>query len=391
MKLEDVLPDETVPASEQGEFDKVLYRENPQEFKARVKTFLDSLNPQDHRIMQYHLDGVPPSKIAEKQGETEKDPRKIKARIKKLNQKMIDDMGIMPHETKIKQINQKFNDDIDSQIKGELPDGYIYQLGTPSDILLSTATPDLPIELSATHLMKKSKQENHPFNIEDIKNLPEALQTPIAIFEYGDKSKAQNIIVEIEKDGKNFLVGLSLNYNRTGIDVNSIRGLFPKETANWLNWIQEGKALYLNKEKVQKLIAQQRTNLADVSNLDLNSISNIINNFENASDIAEKNQEKFHITRKRKQINPIVQAGKVRDNYQDLLENREYTPETIEQWDKKAVEYILIRRLGGMDLLIFLFFGDLQGEKVENCQLFGDFPLFFADLFCNISKWKKFA
>ena len=102
LKLEDVLPDETVPASEQGEFDKVLYRENPQEFKARVKTFLDSFNPQDCRIMQYHLDGVPPSKIAEKQGVTEKDPRKIKARIKKLNQKMIDDMGIMPHETKIK-------------------------------------------------------------------------------------------------------------------------------------------------------------------------------------------------------------------------------------------------------------------------------------------------
>jgi RNA polymerase sigma factor (sigma-70 family) len=167
LKLEDVLPDETVPASEQGEFDKVSYRENPQEFKARAKTFLASLNPQDRRIMQYHLDGVPPSKIAEKQGVTEKDPRKIKARIKKLNQKMIDDMGIMPHETK--------NGDV-----------------------------------------------------------------------------------------------------------------------------------------------------------------------------------KYHITRKRKQINPIIQDGKVRDNYQDLLENREYTPETIEQWDKKAVDWI--DKLGGilpaMDALV---------------------------------------
>ena len=83
LKLEDVLPDETVPADEQGEFDKVSYRENPQEFKARVKTFLDSLNPQERRIMQYHLDGVPPSKIAEKQGVTEKDPRKIEVKIKK--------------------------------------------------------------------------------------------------------------------------------------------------------------------------------------------------------------------------------------------------------------------------------------------------------------------
>ena len=49
--------------------------------------------------------------------------------------------------------------------------------------------------------------------------------------------------------------------------------------------------MYLNKEKVQNLIAQQRTNLADVSNLDLNSIDNIIQNFENPS-LYEKNPEK---------------------------------------------------------------------------------------------------
>ena len=43
-----------------------------------------------------------------------------------------------------------------------------------------------------------------------------------------------------------------------------------------------------NKEKVQNLIAQQRTNLADVNNLDLNSINNIIQNFENPS-VSSKN------------------------------------------------------------------------------------------------------
>ena len=117
------------------------------------------------------------------------------------------------------------------------------------------------------------------------------LQNPIGVFLYGDKEKAQNIIVEIEKDGKNFLVGLSLNYNRTGIDVNSIRGLFPKDLHEWLLWIQQNKALYLNKEKVQNLIAQQQTNFADVSNLDLNSISNIIQNFKNPSLETEKNQK----------------------------------------------------------------------------------------------------
>ena len=100
--------------------------------------------------------------------------------------------------------------------------------------------------------------------------------------------------------------------------------------------------MYLNREKVQNLITQQQINLADVSYLDLNSINNIIENFKNPSLESEKNQEKFHITRKRKQINPIVQAGKVRDNYQDLLENREYTPETIEQWDNVLTDKFFI-------------------------------------------------
>lgn len=56
-------------------------------------------------------------------------------------------------------------------------------------------------------------------------------------------------------------------------------------------WIKNGEALYLNKEKVQNLITQQRTNLAEVSNLDLNSVNNIIQNFENPS-LSEKNPEK---------------------------------------------------------------------------------------------------
>ena len=54
-------------------------------------------------------------------------------------------------------------------------------------------------------------------------------------------------------------------------------------TMNKIGFIRANKGLYLNKEKVQNLITQQRRNLADVSYLDLNSINNIINNFKNPS------------------------------------------------------------------------------------------------------------
>ena len=96
--------------------------------------------------------------------------------------------------------------------------------------------------------------------------------------------------MEVQKDGKNFIVGLSLNFQHDGLVVNSIRGLYPKDLHEWLTWIQDGKTLYLNKEKVQNLIAQQRIHLAGVKNLDLNSVNNIIQNFENPS-VSSKNSE----------------------------------------------------------------------------------------------------
>lgn len=185
-------------------------------------------------------------------------------------------------------VTRTFNAELERQIRGELPSDHIYQLGRPSDILLRTGIPDLNIELSASRLKQKAESENHPFSIGDIRNLPNALRNPIAIFAYGDSRKAQNIIVDIQNNGNDFLVGLTLNYNHDGINVNSIRGLFPKDTANWLNWIQQGKALYLDKERVQNRIAQQRTNSADVSYPDLNSIENIVRNFRNVKGNSEE-------------------------------------------------------------------------------------------------------
>ena len=92
----------------------------------------------------------------------------------------------------------------------------------------------------------------------------------------------------------------------------------------------------MNKEKVQSLIAQQRTNLAEVSNLDLNSINNIIENVKNSSDNLEFRKKRLH-----RQINPIVVDGHVRDEYADLLANKEYTPTTLKELQDKAMDWIL--------------------------------------------------
>lgn len=76
--------------------------------------------------------------------------------------------------------------------------------------------------------------------------------------------------------------------NGSHLEINSIRNVFPKDNSEWLNWINQGKALYLNKEKIQILIDQQRTNLADVDYLDLDSMAKVIENFENPKNVDEK-------------------------------------------------------------------------------------------------------
>jgi hypothetical protein len=50
------------------------------------------------------------------------------------------------------------------------------------------------------------------------------LQEPVAVFSYGDKGKAQNVIVELSKNGKNLLAGTHFGQGET--NINYVRTLF---------------------------------------------------------------------------------------------------------------------------------------------------------------------
>jgi hypothetical protein len=181
-------------------------------------------------------------------------------------------------------INNRFNEELQQQIEGNLPKGHVYQLGMPSEILLRAGMPGSPIEIKAEILtLKSSKEYGHPFNIATIKNLPNLINDPIAVFAYGDKNKAMNVITEIEKDGENLLVGISLNpeVKNKRLDIHSVRTIFPKDISEWKNWIDQGKTLYLNKEKVLELLNNHRTPV-DVDNN--SNIVNIVKNFEKSKD-----------------------------------------------------------------------------------------------------------
>ena len=103
---------------------------------------------------------------------------------------------------------------------------------------------------------------------------------------------------------------------------------------------QDGKSLYLNKEKVQNLITQQRTNLADVSYLDLNSIDNIV--VDNGKIVYAKKLPDGtvlyieEVRRGRKEL-AFVSMRKMKGNILNDLMEKMLSHENLNAWNDSAI------------------------------------------------------
>ncbi len=191
----------------------------------------------------------------------------------------------------IEEVNSKFNEDLQKYIAGTLTAGYRFNHGMPSVYLRSAGFDNLPISMRASLLAKKAGDISHPFEASDLHDLVKAIQKPIAILLY-TKNNIRNLIVDLTHGQKHFLVGVTLNFNAGGIEINSVSGLFPKESHEWIKWIQDGRAVRIDqKDKVQSLIDSLRTNPAESVRigLDLNRATNILNNFVNPPLPSENN------------------------------------------------------------------------------------------------------
>ncbi len=163
----------------------------------------------------------------------------------------------------IEAVNERYNEQLEQQVNGTLPQGHIYQLGMPSAILRSAGIPNLPIELSAARLQKKSEQDNHPFDIKNLANLPQALANPIAVFDSRTNENSKVILTELQQEGNNFVVVMRVRQSDNGldVDVNDIRSLYPKDRIGGVvNWINNGLLRYADKQKLTDFITQS-TNL----------------------------------------------------------------------------------------------------------------------------------
>lgn len=181
---------------------------------------------------------------------------------------------------------------MEQQINGELPKGHVYKLGRASNVLKSAGVADLDIEMPSSRLQEKSNKDyksNHPFDLSEVRNLPESIQHPIAVFESETDPRRTVVLTELESGGKNFIavLGLSRMRGRNAMEVNSVISLYPKDSASRIGkWFDSekytGKNLlkWVDKKKALKWLSNNSSNVNSVGQ-STKRIANIVENFEN--------------------------------------------------------------------------------------------------------------
>jgi hypothetical protein len=192
----------------------------------------------------------------------------------------------------LESVNNTFNEQLQQQIDGVLPKGHVYKLGMPSDALLASGIENLPIEMPSGRLETKSNKEyksNHPFELSDVENLPEALANPIAVFESETDPKRSVVLTELQSKGDNFMAIIDVSRDNKRNRVNSLISLYPKgsdvRVAKWFdsrNQKEIGRDLlkWVDKEKALNWLSGSASNVHSTG-LSTKRIANIIQNFGN--------------------------------------------------------------------------------------------------------------
>lgn len=179
----------------------------------------------------------------------------------------------------IRGINDTYNNRLKEILAETNKDFTPLDLGCPSEQLLSTGLPNLPIQISVRVLTGKKSQENHPFKLSDVVHLPEYVSMPIAVFRSASTVEDRKVILtEMECNGCNIIVIISPNQEYRGYKVNDIRSIYPKNNfAVMLGWVVEHNLLeYAHKEKFLNWLSKHQSNSDEVTQL-IKDTTKIIN------------------------------------------------------------------------------------------------------------------
>ena len=182
---------------------------------------------------------------------------------------------------KLKILCDEFNRRLREIIRAEKINYKPIEFGMPSDILLSTGIPNLPIQMWEQRLVDKKLQKNHLFSLLSIVDMPDYIAKPMAIFRSKTKGNIRIIFTEMVEKGINFIIALELNKNKENVVINDIRSIYPKDNIREiLRWIAEDNLMdYCDKQKILNWFSKQRSISAEVTKL-IKDCTKIINKFE---------------------------------------------------------------------------------------------------------------
>ncbi len=188
----------------------------------------------------------------------------------------------------ISAVNSVFNRELRIMTDANADSKYLY-LGNPSSILQSAGIEDKPLKLHGSKL--KSKARKHGFDYKDIKNLPSAVQNPIAVFKNLDRAGNYSILTELNIKGNNVLV--AIDYGKgVEVDFNVVSSVFGKNKDGIVNWINKGYSKYINKEKILNYLQHNSAPIAAASNNQgLTSATKIVKEFENQKSVHQYLEE----------------------------------------------------------------------------------------------------
>lgn len=189
----------------------------------------------------------------------------------------------------IEDVNKRFNERLESLKADPKQKGGELKLGYPGTFLRDAGLGDSEIVLEYAKIERKSSEKyknDHPFDVEDIKDLPKAINTPIAVFDNTNgKDAGKTILTELQKDGKNFIVAIRAAERRQKggivLEVNEIKTLFPKEARGIVNWFNTGKTCNVDKEKALTWLGALRTHRGTwLTEQELSSATNVVKDFD---------------------------------------------------------------------------------------------------------------
>ena len=218
---------------------------------------------------------------------------------------IVNDIEEVPDEADrqeyVKKINDKFNEELNKYSNGSLK-GKL-SLGLPSEIIKTTLSiPESEIEITQSTLSKHLKKHN--LNIDDIKNLVDAVQKPMMVYTWGEKAKSGIIITNITKDdGRRITVALKLERNGEKLDINEIASIHGKDLERLVKEMNTTKTEFgkdnlkwVDKEKALEWLSVDSPKESSTTIQELSSAAKVVKDFNNPSILDKKIQKQlvFH-------------------------------------------------------------------------------------------------